>query len=119
MPRIKGHPEIRAAAFLVSRINSRVQALLKCVLIAATRCPPAEPKHSNLVRIDVPLRGVKAHQPHRPLRIFQRHRRFGYGPDLGNGPSPGTRYFNSTQVIPLDVSQSQTSVPSRSMARIQ
>jgi hypothetical protein len=43
----------------------------------------------------------------------------GYDPDLGNGPSPGTRYFNSTQVIALEVSQSQTSVPSRSMARIQ
>jgi hypothetical protein len=33
-------------------------------------------------------------------------------------PEFGTRYFNSTQVIPLDVSQSQTSVPSRSIARI-
>jgi len=28
------------------------------------------------MRIDVPLRGVKAHQPHRPLRVFQGHRRF-------------------------------------------
>jgi len=35
-----------------------------------------KPEHSNLVRIDVPLRGMKAHQPHRPLRIFQCNRRF-------------------------------------------
>jgi hypothetical protein len=33
------------------------------------------------------------------------------------GPSFGTRYFNSTHEIPLLLSQSHTSVPSRSMAR--
>src|SRR5438309_6232253 len=35
-----------------------------------------------------------------------------------DGPEFGTRYFSSTHVIPSEVSQSQTSVPSRSMARI-
>src|ERR1700690_700239 len=34
------------------------------------------------------------------------------------GPLSGTRYLSTTQVTPFDVSQSQTSVPSRSMARI-
>ena len=32
-------------------------------------------KHSNLVRIDMPLSRMKAHQPDRSLRIFQRLRR--------------------------------------------
>ena len=39
-------------------------------------------------------------------------RQSAYGPDFIHG----TRYFSSTHVIPLDVSQSQASVPSRSMA---
>ena len=31
-------------------------------------------KHADLVRIDMPLGGMKADQPQGPLRIFQRHR---------------------------------------------
>jgi hypothetical protein len=42
----------------------------------------------------------------------------GYAPQFGDDLGAGTRYFNSTHVIPLDVSQSHTSMPSRSMARI-
>jgi hypothetical protein len=57
-----------------------------------------------------------------PLRVFgggiPLNGALQYAPNLGC-PSPGTRYFNRTAVIPLDVSQSQTSVPSRSMARTQ
>jgi hypothetical protein len=44
---------------------------------------------------------------------------FRYGPDLGSSPSPGTRYFSSTHVMPFAVSRSQTSVPSRSIAKIE
>jgi len=35
-----------------------------------------------------------------------------------DGPERGTRYLSSTHVMPFDVSQSQISVPSRSIARI-
>ena len=34
-----------------------------------------ESEHADLVRIDVPLGGVQAHESHRPLRILQRRLR--------------------------------------------
>src|SRR5205085_807998 len=40
------------------------------------------------------------------------------GAEVGYSPTSVTRYFNNTHVIPLAVSQSHTSVPSKSMARI-
>ncbi len=42
MPGIKSDREIRTAAFLVGGIDSGYRRFSKCVLIAATRCPPAE-----------------------------------------------------------------------------
>src|SRR5436190_15948644 len=42
MPRIKGHCEIRAAASLSAASTVGYKRLSKCVLISATRCPPAE-----------------------------------------------------------------------------
>jgi hypothetical protein len=57
VPRIDSHRKVGAAACFVSRIYSRVQTLLKvrahrCHQITARR----KPQHSNLVRIDMPLR---------------------------------------------------------------
>ena len=66
------------------------------------------------------LRGVKADQPHCSLRIFEGHRGFRFYLTVVGIPCVpefGTRYFKSTHVMPFDVSQSQTSVPSRSIAR--
>jgi hypothetical protein len=47
-------------------------------------CRKAE--DSDLVRIDVPLRRVRTHQSHGPLRVFQRHRRFRIRPRFRIGP---------------------------------
>ena len=74
---IKSHRKIRAATYFVGRVGSWVQTLCKmstdrCYQMSACR----KPEHSNLVRIDMPLRGVEADQPHCPLRIFQGHRGF-------------------------------------------
>ena len=75
MPRINSHCKIRAAAFFVSGIDSRIQTPLKFGAHRHHQMPACrKPKHSYLVRINVVLRCVKAHQPQRPLRIFQRHR---------------------------------------------
>src|SRR5580700_3407619 len=92
----------------------------KCVLIAADRWPPAENPSTPI------LCGSICHSAAwkrtRPTVLCASSNAigdsgngpdFGYGADLGYPSLPGTRYFNRTQVIPLDVSQSQTSVPSR------
>ena len=75
MPRITSYGKIRAAAFLVRRIHRRIRTLVKMRArrrhhVSAGR----KADHPNLVRIDLPLGGVKSHQPQRPLRIFQRQR---------------------------------------------
>src|SRR6266480_2574733 len=70
---IQRHREIRTAAFRVGGIHGGVQPRLK---MRADRCHemPArgKPENSNLVRIDMPVSGVKADESYRPLRIFQR-----------------------------------------------
>ena len=75
MSRIKSHGKIRAAAFLVGRIDGRVQTMPIMRARGRYQMPARrKPKHPDLVRIDMPLRGVEAYKPQCPLRIFQRHR---------------------------------------------
>src|SRR5207245_1518858 len=94
--------------------------LAKFVLIAATKCPPAE-KPSTPILCESICHSAACKRT-KPIVLWASSNAigdFGYAPDLGDRCSPGTRYFNNTHVIPLDVSQSQTSVPSRSMYRTQ
>src|SRR6185369_2651363 len=71
MARINCNSKIWTAAFLVSRIARRVQTSLECRADLRHEVSTGrKPKHANLVRIDVPLRGMQSHQTHRPLRIL-------------------------------------------------
>src|SRR5882724_3035698 len=73
MPRIKRHRKIRPAAFFVRRIHGRIQPPRKMRADIRYQVPACrKSQHANLVRIDVPLRRVQAHQPYCPLRILQR-----------------------------------------------
>ena len=75
MSRIKAIAKSGRQLSLSAASTAGYKRLSKCVLIAVTICPPGrKADHANLVRINLPLGGVKAHQPHRPLRIFQRQR---------------------------------------------
>src|SRR5260370_1163813 len=90
----------------------------KCVLIAADRCPPAEnPSTPILCGSMCHSAACKRSSPTVLCASSNAIGDSGYGPDFGYGPTSVTRYFNSTHVIPLGVSQSQTSVPSKSMAK--
>ena len=73
-------------------------------------CGKAE--HANAMRIDMPFGGVGADDAEGALGILQCGGRFGVRTGIG------TRYLSKTQVTPIEFSQSQTSVPSRSMARM-
>jgi len=79
-------------------------------LCAGTEITETPAPQSVSDRFSIP--GMMPHQTQRPLSILQWQRcallflRF------------GTRYFNSTPVTPIEFNQSQTSVPSRSMARM-
>jgi hypothetical protein len=71
MSGINRYCKVWAAAFFVGGINGGVETLLK---MDAHRCDQVsacgKPKDANLMRIDVPLRSVKANQTKRSLRIF-------------------------------------------------
>src|SRR5215472_11855541 len=48
--RINGHGKIGAAAHLVGGIDGGYKRFVKCVLIAATRCPPEENPSTPILR---------------------------------------------------------------------
>jgi len=72
VPRVKRDGEIRTTAYLVGGIYRCIEAMVKMGAhrrnhVAAGR----KAKHSDFVRIDMPLSCTKAHQPNRSLRILQ------------------------------------------------
>src|SRR5678816_4586817 len=88
----------------------------KCVLIAADRCPPAENPSTPILcgstcssaareRTSLSARCASCSAVGAGGLTWHLHRSSQWCPESG------TRYFSSTQVIPLLVSQSQTSVP--------
>src|SRR3981081_1046700 len=93
----------------------------KCVLTAATKCPPAEkPITPTLCGSTCHCAACCRTSPNVRCASCSAVCTFGYTrrwfSSSHHGPEPGTRYFSSTQVIPRDVSQSQISVPSKSSA---
>src|SRR6185437_2761201 len=93
----------------------------KCVLTAATRCPPAEkPITPTLCGSTCHCTACWRTSPNVRCASCSAVCTFGYTrrwcSSSHHGPEPGTRYFSSTQVTPRDVSQSQICVPSKSMA---
>ena len=62
MPGIDRDRKVRPAAFSVSRIDSRIQTMLKMYAHRCHQMPACrKSKHSNLVRVDMPLRSVKTY----------------------------------------------------------
>ena len=117
MARIKRYRKIRTAAFFVGRIDRRIQPLLEMRADGCHQMPACrKPQYADLVRIDMPLRGMKPYQPHRPLRILQRHRRLRIcapaEPTSSRNP-----ILQQHASDPFRRSQSHTSEPSRSIAR--
>src|SRR5215204_4126726 len=61
-PRIKHYRKVRATAFFIGGVYGRIQTLLEMRAhrrrqVSARR----KPEYSDLLRIDMPLRGIKAH----------------------------------------------------------
>jgi hypothetical protein len=80
-----------------------------------------EAEHSDLVRIDLPSRRLRAEEPNSALRILQRGAAIAVHPALPSRSSillfaHGTRYVSSTHGLLVAVSHSQAFVPSRSIA---
>lgn len=73
MSRIQSDREIRARALLVSLVRTRIQTLLEVRAYRGDHMPARRhAEDADLVRIDMPLRGMEAHKIHCPLGIFQR-----------------------------------------------
>src|SRR5213079_1831941 len=75
MPGIDSDGKIRTTALFIRLIYGSIQTRRKMRAdrrhqMSARR----KSEDSNLARVDMPLRGVRAHKPHRALRIFQRDR---------------------------------------------
>src|SRR5262249_23823961 len=69
MPRIECYREIGAAALAVGGIHRRIETLVKVRAYRGDHmatCRKAD--HPDPLRIDMPIRGVEAHQSQRPLR---------------------------------------------------
>ena len=75
MPGIEGDREIGTATFLVGGIDHAIDAPLE---VRAHRrhhvSARGKAEDSDFVRIDVPLRGVKANEADGSLCVFQRYR---------------------------------------------
>src|SRR5438105_13174397 len=73
MPRIESDREIRAAARPVGRVHGWVETLLEMCAHRRDHMPAGrKAEYSDLVRIDMPPRGVEAHQSHSSLSVLQR-----------------------------------------------
>jgi hypothetical protein len=112
-PRIDSYRKIRAAAFFSTastagykRCSNACSSLPTC-----GRLPKTQARQSCADRYAT-LRHGNGPSP-RPWASSKAFGESGYVPDFDKFRSPGTRYFNNTHVMPLDVSQSHTSVPSR------
>ena len=75
-------------------------------------CARREAENSNAVGINFPLGSVLANEAERALRILKCSGGFGIRAGVGHA------ILHQPQVTSIELSQSQTSVPSRSMARI-
>src|SRR5213080_618103 len=83
MSGIQSHREIRAATLVVGGIHSRVETLLEMGARRGDQVPTRrKAQHSDLPRIDLPLRSLEAYQAYRPLRVFQRRQAILIRPDL-------------------------------------
>jgi len=80
--------------------------------VAATRCPPPRsPSRQSCADRRATPPHESAPAPPSSARPPAQSATGGYAPQYGSDLGAGTRYFSSTHVIPLAVSQSQASVP--------
>ena len=80
MAGIDGDGEVGAAALAVGGIDGGVEAMVEVIADrGGEMAAGGEAEHADLVRIDVPLGGVKAYQTEGALRVFQSDRGLGIG----------------------------------------